>query len=87
VRRRKARKPATDSTVNGLAVSQAGELRSRKLHQDDYAFQLAVYDGTQHIGYVIARVNAFTAYDVAGRRLGKFPSQRRAVRSIPVVRP
>jgi hypothetical protein len=76
-------KPAIAETVNGPPDSQAGELRTRTLHEDDHAFQgLAVYAGDpfRWVGFLLSR----------GRDgLGLFPNQKAGADAVTVkaVRP
>jgi hypothetical protein len=84
VRRLKARKPATDLTVNGPPVSQAGELRNQKLHEDRYAFQaIAVYAGQTCLGFLLPRdKSGIEAFDADEHSLGLFPDQKSAAAAV-----
>ena len=45
---------------------------------------LAAYDGTVFAGTVSLHGKTYTAHDAKGRLLGRYASQREAVRAIPI---
>ncbi len=48
--------------------------------------QLAVYDGTDHCGFIDeGRNGRFRAYDADGKLVGIYKNQREALRAIPEV--
>jgi hypothetical protein len=50
--------------------------------------RLAVYDGATHCGFVEeGRAGKFRAFDVDGKLIGAFATQREATRAIPTVAP
>ena len=58
----------------------------RTKHHNPPPMHLAVYDGTDFAGHIDeGRDGLFRAYDVAGKLVGNFTTQRDAMRSIPVV--
>jgi hypothetical protein len=80
----KARRPATGKTVNGPHGFSAGELRDRKLHPEEHAFQaLAVYDGQTCLGFLLPRgKTGVEAFDADDRSLGTFPDLKSAADAI-----
>ncbi len=44
---------------------------------------LAVCDGTVGVGTIIPKDGTFYAYDITGTLVGKYPTQREAMRAIP----
>lgn len=85
MRRRKARRPATDLTVNRPhAVSQAGEPRDRDATSNQRAMQaVAVYDGQICLGFLLPRgKTGVQAFDADDRSLGTFPDQKSAADAV-----
>jgi hypothetical protein len=48
---------------------------------------VTVFDGADRVGSLIERAGRFEAFDLAGRRIGSFPTLLAASRAIPRVAP
>jgi hypothetical protein len=85
VRRRKAARP-TAAAREPHGSSQAGELRTQTLDEDQYAFQgLAVYAGDPFhcVGHLLSRGrDGFEAFDADTRSLGTFPDMKAAADAV-----
>jgi hypothetical protein len=88
MRRRKAAKPATAGTVNGLhAKVSAGRLKlSDASKPSDPSAQpgfLAVYDGQRCLGHLLLRGRqGVEAFDVNDRSIGIFQNQKAAADAV-----
>jgi hypothetical protein len=87
VRRRKAAKPASATTENGLHVT--GYAGRQKRHDVYKTFDpskqqgfLSVYVGQAHLGYLLPCGKDFEAYDSGAGYLGTFPSLRSAADAV-----
>lgn len=88
MRRQKAAKPATATTVNGLHTNKvsAGQ---RKLRDASKTFDpsaqpgfLSVYDGREFLGHLLPQGAGIEAFSTAGELLGIFRNQKIAADAV-----
>lgn len=86
MRRRKARRPATEAVSRPPTTSLTGQARGRKLTQGDHTFQgYAVYgeEPFRCIGTLINRGrDGYAAYDADDHALGVFRTQSEAAAAV-----